>query len=46
MAAIFKSNRAVFNRKNDAFVDMVQGHMAMDIEMAIKTTAGTPLESF
>lgn len=32
-------------RKNDSFKDMVQGHMAGDIDMAIKTTAGTPVKT-
>lgn len=45
MAKIFRSHRAVFNRKHAAFKDMVQGHMAMDIERAIKTTAGTPVKT-
>jgi len=43
--AIFKSNRGSFMRKNDALKDMVQGHMAGDIERAIKTTAGTPVKT-
>lgn len=39
---MFKSNRAEFYRKNAAFVDMVLGRSAMSVEIAIKTTAGTP----
>ena len=42
--AIFKSNRGSFFRTNDQFVDMVTGHMAQDIEVAIKATAGTPVK--
>lgn len=41
----FTSNRNTFYRKNDAFKDMVMGHMAMDVEVAIKTTAGTPVKT-
>lgn len=42
---IFSSNRAGFLRKNDDFVDMVTGHMAMDIDVALKTTAGMPVSN-
>lgn len=43
--AIFKSNRHLFERNNEAFKDMVLGHMAQDIEIGIKTTAGTPVSN-
>lgn len=42
---VFKSNAAQFLRKNAALKDMVMGHMAMDIEIGIKTTAGTPVSN-
>lgn len=42
---MFTSNRSEFNRKNDAFVDMVKGRMAMHIEIAIKTSSGTPVKT-
>ena len=42
---IFKSSRTIFNNKNEAFLDYVKGHMAMDIEVAIKTSAGTPVKT-
>lgn len=45
MATRFVSNRGSFNRKHRALVDMVEGHMAMDIEVAIKTTSGTPVKT-
>lgn len=45
MANIFTSNRGVFNRKNAAFIEMVQSRMAMHIEIGIKTTAGTPVRT-
>lgn len=41
---MFKSNRSEFYRKNAAFVDMVLGRSAMSVEIAIKTTAGTPVK--
>lgn len=41
----FTSNRQTFLRLNSAFVDMLMGHMAMDIEIGIKTTAGTPVKT-
>lgn len=41
----FRSTPDDFLRKNEAFKDMVQGHMAMDVEIAIKTTAGTPVKT-
>ena len=45
MATTFKSTRAEFNRKHAAFKDMVMARMAMDVEVAIKTTAGTPVKT-
>lgn len=42
---MFTSKRDIFNRNNEALKDYVQGHMAMDIEVAIKTTAGTPVKT-
>lgn len=41
----FTSNREKFNTQNAAVLDMIQGHMAMDIEVAIKTTAGIPVKT-
>lgn len=41
----FTSNRQTFLKLNTAFVDMLQGHMAMDIEIGIKTTSGTPVKT-
>lgn len=41
----FKSNRPVFMLKSDALKDMVQGHMAMDIEVALKNNAGMPVKT-
>lgn len=41
----FRSNRANFERKNAAFIDMAMGRMAMGIEVAIKVTAGTPVSN-
>lgn len=45
MGTIFKSIRGTFDRNNEAFKDLVQGHMSMDIEVGIKTTAGTPVKT-
>lgn len=45
MSSIFSSKRDSFSRNNAAFKDMVQGRMAMDIEVAIKTSAGTPVKT-
>lgn len=42
--AVFKSNRRVFTSKHDEFKDVLMGHIAQDIEVAIKTTAGTPVK--
>lgn len=41
----FKSERTAFDKANFAFKDMIQGHMAMDIEVALKTTAGMPVSN-
>ena len=43
--AVFISKRGMFDRNNNALVDMITGHMAMDIEVAIKTSAGTPVKT-
>ena len=45
MGAIFTRKREAFDRNNSAFKDLVQGRMAMDIEVGIKTTAGTPVKT-
>lgn len=45
MGGLFTSKREAFERNNAAFKDMVQGRMAMDVEVAIKTTAGTPVKT-
>lgn len=45
MSVIFTSNRPAFNDKNAALKDMVTGHMAMDIEVALKTSAGMPVKT-
>lgn len=42
---MFTSKRSDFNRNNDAFKDMVQARMAMDVEVGIKTSAGTPVKT-
>lgn len=42
---MFTSKRSDFDRNNAAFKDMVQGRMAMDVEVAIKTSAGTPVKT-
>lgn len=44
MANRFISNKDDFLRKNEGVKDYIQGHMALDIEVAIKTTAGTPVK--
>lgn len=45
MGLLFHSKRDVFNRNNESLKDMIQGRMAMDVEVAIKTTAGTPVKT-
>lgn len=42
---MFTSKRGEFLRKNDAFKDMVQGKMAMDIETFIKMSSGIPVKT-
>jgi hypothetical protein len=42
---MFTSNRSNFERNNAAFKDMVQARMAMDVEVGIKTSAGTPVKT-
>lgn len=42
---MFTSNRSDFERNNAAFKDMVQARMAMDVEVGIKTSAGTPVKT-
>lgn len=44
MRARFRSNRREFDRKNNAFIDMVTGRMARDVEIGIKVSAGTPVK--
>lgn len=34
-----------FLRKNQSFMEMVKGHMAMDIEVLLKTSAGMPVKT-
>lgn len=41
----FRSDRGNFKKKNESFIDMVQSHMAMDIEIALKTTSGMPVKT-
>lgn len=41
--ARFISKSGDFFRKNAAFKDMVQDHMAQDIEVALKTRSGMPV---
>lgn len=41
----FFSHRSEFDRNNAALKDLIQGRMAMDIEVGIKTTAGTPVKT-
>ncbi len=40
----FTSKRGEFNRKNNDLREMVLGNMSIDIERAIKSTAGTPVD--
>lgn len=42
--AKFTSRRGGFNSKNNAFINLVVGHMAQDVEVGIKVTAGTPIK--
>lgn len=41
----FTSRKHQFLKQNSAFIDILQGHMAMDIEVGIKSTAGTPVKT-
>lgn len=41
---IFRSSRQNFMKKHAAFKDMVQGHMALDIEKVIKIGGRTPVD--
>lgn len=43
--AIFLSKRMLFDDKNASLIDMVTGHMALDIEIALKTRAGMPVKT-
>lgn len=45
MGARFISKASSFLGKNDALKDMIVAHMAQDIEVAIKTSAGTPVKT-
>lgn len=45
MGKKFTSKRAEFLRKNDAFMDMVTGHMALDVERGLKSTSGMPVKT-
>lgn len=45
MSFLFSSHRDAFNRSNEALKDMIQGRMAMDIEVAIKTSSGIPVKT-
>lgn len=45
MGARFKSKRASFLRNNEAFMDMVTGHMAIDIERTLKAGSGMPVKT-
>lgn len=41
----FSSDRTAFNKKHATFLDVLMSHMAMDIEILIKTTTGTPVKT-
>lgn len=41
----FRSNRSQFNEKHSSFIDMVLGKLAMDVEIALKTDAGMPVDT-
>lgn len=43
--ALFTDKTPQFFSKNDSFIDMLLGHMSMDVETAIKVTAGTPVKT-
>jgi hypothetical protein len=42
---IFKSNRAQFMGKHEAFKDFVLGHLSMDVEVFIKIDGRTPVKT-
>lgn len=41
----FISNRSDFNKKHEAFIDMAAGLLTMDVEIALKTDAGMPVDA-
>lgn len=43
--AVFISKRMLFEQKNESIKDMIMGHMAMDIEVLIKTSGRTPVDT-
>lgn len=43
--AVFISKRMFFERDNAVLKDLILGRMSMDIEVGIKTTAGTPVKT-
>lgn len=42
--SVFKSNRSQFNKMNSSLIEYIQGTMAMDIEVIIKTGGRTPVD--
>lgn len=44
MSYRFKSNRSAVKKLNNTLVDMVLGNMSLDIEVALKTTSGMPVD--
>lgn len=43
--SVFKSNRSEFNKMNNSLIEYIQGTMAMDIEVIIKTGGRTPVDT-
>lgn len=43
--SVFKSNRGQFMKTNSALIEYLQGTMAMDIEVIIKTGGRTPVDT-
>lgn len=43
--SVFKSNQAAVLRKNEDMQNFVLGRMAMDVEVGIKVSAGTPVKT-
>lgn len=41
----FVSTRQDFTRKHNAFMDILTGHMALDMEVILKTSAGMPVDT-